>query len=414
MHDLELYTVRQTFDDPAVPDPAAAVADGIRSSGISFPPGARIAVAVGSRGITDIVPVVKAVVDTLIDSGAAPFIIPAMGSHGGATADGQAAVLAGYGITETSMGVPVRSALDVVEITGCGLENRVFMDKHAWDSDGVILVNRIKAHTDFHGPIESGLCKMGVIGLGKHRQALEIHSFGIRGLRELIVPTARVLFETGKVLLGVGIVENAYDRTMDIRVLPASRILEAEPGMLALSKAHMPSLPVDDIDILMIDEIGKDVSGVGLDPNIIGRIRVAGTPEPLEPRVTALVACALSPGSHGNAIGVGLADIITRRLFDGIDYPATFENLVTSTFLERGKIPLIADNPAAAYGVALRICALPRGQAPRVVRIRNTLRLAELQVSKAVLDEISETGRAVRVGEVFEAFGPDGNFSTDL
>jgi len=227
--------------------------------------GAKVAVAVGSRGIANLPAIVRAVVLELRAGGAVPFIVPAMGSHGGASADGQAGILAEYGISEATVGAPVISSMDTVELTPTADGTRVFMSKDAWESDGVVLVNRIKAHTDFHGEYESGLMKMAVIGLGKHAQALEIHGYGVHGLRNFIGPVAHVLLGTGKILCGLGIVENAYDETALLRLIPAGDIPTAERELLAQSKALMPRLPADPLDLLIVDEMGKNISGVGMD-----------------------------------------------------------------------------------------------------------------------------------------------------
>ncbi len=281
-----------------------------------------------------------------------------------------------------------------VELPGRPGGLRVFMSGDAFESDGVVLVNRIKVHTDFHGECESGLAKMSVIGLGKHAQALEIHARGVRGLRECIVPAAREILGSGKIVCGLGIVENAYDETALLEIIPAAEILAREPRLLELSRTLMPRIPVDPLDLLVVDEMGKDISGVGMDPNIIGRIRVRGQAEPDYPRISSIVVCGLTAASHGNALGLGLADVTTRALVDCIDIDAMTENAVTSGFLERAKIPLAAANPRSAVEIALRAasCAtIGEGgiSSARIVRIRNTLAIHELFVSDPLLAELS-------------------------
>jgi hypothetical protein len=387
---LCLTKVRQLFDRPVVGDVGRAAVQELAAMTSTIVPGSRIAIAVGSRGIADIVPIVSTTVDVIKRQGAIPFIVPAMGSHGGATAEGQADVLRGYGITESAVGAPVRSSMDTVELSHSTAGNRVFMDRQAYESDGVVLINRVKPHTDYHGPYESGLVKMSVIGLGKHDQALEIHSYGVYGLRELIPPTAERILSTGKILFGVAIIENAFDETMQVKALRADEILRAETQLLELSRAHMPRLPVDAIDVLMVDRLGKDISGCGMDPNIIGRMMIRGEPEPLRPTIKAILVTDLTPGSHGNALGIGLADVITRRLFEKIDMDAMYENIVTSSFLERGKIPVVAPDDATAYAYARRSCgALPVGL-ERIVRIQDTLHLSDVYVSDAILADLAE------------------------
>ena len=391
---LSLTKVVRDFPGEGIPDIEAAVAEEFSRPGAPFRgirPGARIAVAVGSRGIANLARIVRAAVRELSARGALPFVIPAMGSHGGATAEGQREVLAGYGITEAGVGAPVVSSLAVVELPAAPDGTRVYMSRDAWGSDGVLLVNRVKPHTDFHGIHESGLVKMAVIGLGKHAQALEIHSHGVAGLRERILPAARVVLGTGKVWGGLGIVENAREEPEILRLVSGEGLPEADRELLERARELQPRLPVDDLDVLLVDEMGKDVSGVGMDSNVIGRMRVRGQEEPERPRISSVAVFDLTEVSHGNALGVGLADVITLRLRDRIDLGATFENVVTSGFLERGKIPLSADTDRAAVEIALRGASVRDLSRARILRIRNTLRLGEVWASDALLPEL--TGR---------------------
>ncbi len=385
---LQMTKIRHHFPRPRVEDVAAATTAALAPVRDRIRPGESIALTVGSRGIANIATIVKATVEAVKACGAAPFVIPAMGSHGGGTAEGQVEVLASYGVTEHAVGCPIRSSMETVDLTPPDARNRVYMDRHAYGADGVILLNRVKLHTDFHGPYESGLVKMSVIGLGKHRQALEIHSYGVYGLRHLIPWTAEQILGTGKIRFGIAIIENAYDETMQVHALPAERILEDEPGLLDVARTHMPSLPVDDIDILMLDRMGKDISGAGLDPNIIGRNMIRGEPEPDRPRIKMITIHDLTDASHGNAVGMGLGDVITRRLYGKIDLQATNENIVTSSFLLRGKIPVIAPDDATAFAYASRGCGRIATDDLRVVRVRDTLRLGEAYVSDAVLHEL--------------------------
>jgi hypothetical protein len=392
MYNPVLTRIRCYHDQVFIRDVGAAVAAELAAAyGIfdRLPSGARIAVAVGSRGIANLALIVRELVAGLRARGLVPFIVPAMGSHGGACSAGQLAILEDYGVTEVAVGAPVVSSMETVELAPTAAGTRVFMARAAWESDGVVLVNRIKAHSDFHGQFESGLMKMAVIGLGKHEQALEIHSHGVFGLRGLIGPVAQSILATGKILGGLAIVENAADQTAHLQLLPAAAIPTVEQQLLQWSKSLMPRLPLDPLDVLVVDEIGKNISGVGMDPNIIGRMRVPGQAEPDYPRIATIVVCDLTAESHGNALGLGLADVTTRAVFDKIDYMATMANAVTSTFLERAKIPLMADNPCHAVGIALRAAAVRDPAGARLVRIRNTLRLDELHVSDALLPELA-------------------------
>ena len=390
----ELYTIAQEFPRPRCPDIAAEVHRTL--SACTFQPGAKIALAVGSRGIAGLAVIVKAAAEVIRSAGASPLIVPAMGSHGGATAEGQVRVLAEAGISTGTMGVPVVSSMEVIELPAGTLGNRVFMDRHAADADGIVLVNRIKPHTDFQGSYESGLVKMAVIGLGKHAGAVEIHSFGVAALRERLAPTFEQILHTGKLLGGLAIVENAYDETALIEAIPANRILDREPELLEIARQNMPRLPVGEIDVLIIDRMGKEISGVGLDPNIIGRIRILGQPEPASPRIKSIMVSELSAHSYGNAIGIGLADIISKKLYEAIDFDAMYVNAETSLFLERIKVPFIAETDAAGFTLALKTCGRIPAGTERIVRIRDTLTLGELQVSRAILNEIRDSVTIVR------------------
>ena len=409
MNDLSMYLVRQQFPDNRIDDIESAVHSSLLNGRIPVSPGAQIALTVGSRGIANLERIVKAAVSTLIEMGARPFIVPAMGSHGGATAEGQLEVLASYGITEDRVGAEIRSSMDTVELPAPGLENRVYMDRNAYESDGVILLNRAKPHTDFHGQWESGLVKMAVIGLGKQHLADEIHSFGIRGLKELISPTADFVLRSGKILGAIGVAENAFDQTMAIESVAADRVMETDSRLLELARTNMPRLPVSEIDVLVIDVMGKDKSGTGVDTNIIGRISIRGEDEPSEPNISSIVITDLSEVSHGNAIGVGLCDVITRRLHDKIDFQATYENSITSSFLDRCKVPLVAETDAGALAVALRAAGCRKPEDSRIVRIRSTLELRELLVSEVLRSEIEGNDHATIGSGPLPLLEPDGS-----
>lgn len=395
----QLFKIRQRFDRARLDDVGAAIRPQLAALDGAIRPGGRIAIAAGSRGIDNLALLVREVSEYVKARGAHPFVVPAMGSHGRATADGQAEILRLYGISEDTIGAPVRSSMDVVELPRGDLSFRIFMDRHVHESDGAILINRIKPHTDFHGRYESGLMKMALIGLGKLEGARAVHDFGIYGLRELIAPGATQVLSTGKILAGVGLVENAFHQTLHVEVLKADAIARGEPRLLDLAKRHMPRLPADAVDVLIVDRMGKDISGVGIDPNITGRIGVGGERNATAPRVGAMMVCDLTDQTHGNAIGVGLADVITRRLFDKIDYDATYGNVITSSFLERGKIPVVANTDRGAFDIALRSCGhVPEGR-ERIVRILDTLHLEQVYVSSALVEEFSDK-------EGIEVIGP--------
>ncbi|MDQ3009419.1 MAG: nickel-dependent lactate racemase [Acidobacteriota bacterium] len=389
MNNYPFTKVRQQFESTAIADIEQAVAHQFKSIKWRCAPGARIAIAVGSRGIANISRIAKAVVMAVKAKGGDPFIIPAMGSHGGATAEGQREILASYGVMEEEMGCPVRSSMEVMELDNGDLEIPLFMDRHAFESDGVILINRIKPHTAFHGDYESGLVKMSVIGLGKERLANALHAFGIYGLKTMMPKAARKILATGKIILGIGIVENAYDETAFIAALTPEEILRREPELLNTAKAMMPSFPLNEIDVLVVDALGKNISGSGMDPNIIGRMRIRGEVEPEFPAIKVIVVTDLTDASHGNACGIGLADLVTRRLADKIDWDATYMNGITSGFYEHFMLPIVAPTDAQALEWGIRASHDPR-RPKKIVRITDTLHLSEMYVSEAALKEIKD------------------------
>lgn len=383
-----MSVIRQRFPNEKLADVEGRLRAELGLSGVHIRPGSRIAIAVGSRGIANLKGMVREIVRWVKSQQAEPFIVPAMGSHGGATAEGQAEVLAGYGITKDEVGADIVSSMDVVSLRQDTAEVPVYFDRNAHGADGTILLNRIKPHTSFRGRYESGLMKMIAIGLGKHAQALAIHNLGVRGLREVMPAVAMQSLRHGNILLGIAVVENASDETMLIRALPVNHIAQEEPGLLEIARAQMPRLPVGNLDVLIVNEMGKNISGLGMDTNVIGRLKIPGQPEPETPRIRIIYARDLTVESHGNAVGMGLADIIHRRLFEKIDFAATYENAATATFLERAKVPMVADTDRQALDWALRACNQSDPSGLRIIRIQNTLRLDVLQVSPAVLDEV--------------------------
>jgi len=410
IRNLKLYKAKLSFNAQKIGDVQEALIRELEGSGLNIPPGGEIVVATGSRGVANIALMVRTICDYVRAKGGKPFIVPAMGSHGGASAEGQEAILAEYGITEATMNAPVRSCMDVVEIDNRGMENKVYMDRLAWESDGVILINRVKPHTDFRGALESGVSKMSVIGLGKHKLAMEIHSWGAWGLANLIEPTAKRVFEQKKILLGIAVVENAYDQTALIKALKPEDIIEEEKKLLLTAREWMPALPVDQIDALLIDWMGKNISGCGMDTNIIGRIRVEGMADNPRPKIGHIIVDDLTDLSHGNATGTGLADIMTRKLFDKIDFHATYENTLTSSFLLRGPLPMIADNALQALQWSFRGHGRLDPDDARIIRIQDTLHLGEMYVSKALSKEVADSGARVS-DEPSPLFNNDGTLA---
>lgn len=356
--------------------------------------GKRIALGFGSRGVAKVDEIAKVLVALVKESGGEPFIVPAMGSHGGGTPEGQIEVLAGLGITEASAGCPIHATMEVVDMgmTETGLP--AYLDKNVAEADGLILTNRVKVHTDFHGPHESGLLKMLAIGLGKETGARNIHRYGTTGLRTYMPKIAEYLVSKINWVAGFATVEDGYHNVAHIEALNADTLIEGEQRLLQQSRDLMPSIPVDEIDVLIIDEIGKDISGAGLDTNIIGRWLIEGEPEPERPNVKRIAILDLTPASHGNATAYGLADFMSQRLFDKIDFPITIKNIYTSGFLQRGRMPMVFETDEetikASIFDAYRSNIEDHHQA-RIVRIKNTLALETMWVSENIAEELKDS-----------------------
>jgi hypothetical protein len=318
-------------------------------------------------------------------------------------------VLASLGVTEAFTRCPIRSSMDVVQIATTDDGLPVYLDKNAAGADGIVAINRVKKHTDFRGEVESGVMKMLTIGLGKKAQAELVHAYGAPGLKKYVPEVARIVLARAPILLGVASLENGYEQTAEIHAFLPDEIEAGEKRLLRKNKRTYPGLPFDELDLLVVDQIGKDVSGTGMDTNVIGRIRIDGVPEPDRPRIRSIAALSLTEASHGNAVGVGLADVISRRLRDAIDDAAMAVNVITSGFLERGKIPITLPTDRAAIETALSRMPPEVRARPRLVRILDTLHVTELDVSEALLDE----ARALPHVEVVDEprpleFGQDG------
>jgi hypothetical protein len=398
-----MLRLRQKF--PVAPrlDVAQTVRDEMAVVGSSLKPGRRVAVAVGSRGITNLQEIVSAVLQSLQSVGAAPFIIPAMGSHGGATPEGQSELLAEYGITERELGVPVHAAMEVerIGVTPEGVE--VCCSVEAMRADGIVMVNRIKPHTDFSGRIGSGILKMAVIGLGKRIGAASYHLASSRfGYEEMLRSISRVILQTAPILCGVAIVENQRHQTARIAVLPRAEVEAREEELFLEAKRLMPKLPFDDIDLLIVDRLGKNISGSGVDPNVIGRSvhgysSFLGQKGLSAPRIKRIFVRDLSPETHGNAIGMGFADLTTTRLVQAMDRRVTYVNALTSLTPNSVKIPIHFDTDREALAWGLDSLGIVDPSQLRVVRIQDTLTLEETEVSEAYLPALA--GRSDLVAE---------------
>jgi hypothetical protein len=382
---LKVYTVRQKFPPPARLDLAAELR---RAFVPKVKPGARIAVGVGSRGVSNLAAVVREAVAILKDAGAQPFILPAMGSHGGATPEGQKGILEGYGVTEAAMGCPLRPSLEVERIGTSEDGVPVHWSVEALRSDGVLVINRIKPHTDFVGKVGSGILKMCAIGFGKQAGAAACHAAAQRlGLERVIKGVARVVLGKAPVLWGIGLLEDTHHQTARIVVVPRDEIESREAECQAEARRLMPRLPYDAIDLLVVDRLGKNITGAGMDPNVIGR-SIHGYTSLLSdssrtPDIKRILVCDMTPESHGNAIGLGMADFTTERLVRGMDRTSSYMNALTALSVQSIKIPITFADDREAIDRAIVTLALDDPGKARVVRIQDTLNLGTLQVSEA-------------------------------
>jgi len=394
-----MVRVRQTFARPRVADIPRTVAERLAAANLPIKRGDTVAVGAGSRGIANIDAIVGAAVRWLKDLGARPFVFPAMGSHGGGTADGQLDVLAHYGITEATMGCPVRATMDVVQV-GEALGLPVWLDKLASEADWIGVVNRVKPHTDFKGSIESGLFKMMTIGLGKWKGAIQYHRANVNhGYETVITNVGREMLQKARIGFGLGIVENGYDETGHIEAFSAANLEEGERRLLKDGREWMARLPFRSMDVLIVEQIGKNISGSGMDTNVIGRPTNPHEPFPNDPKIVWIVALDITEESYGNATGIGNADFTTRRLVDKIDMKPTLINCITACSPGMAKIPATYETDREAIETALSCIGLTPPEHARVLRIRNTLMIGEVEVSEAFLPEIAKRGDLTILGE---------------
>ncbi len=390
-----VWTVRHKVEAPVVADVEAATVAAMERlwSDPRLKPGASVAVGVGSRGTANLLTVVKTVIAQLNERGMLPFIVPAMGSHGGATAEGQEQILRDYGITLENVGAPVRATMEVEQVGALEDGYPVFFDKNALAADAVLVINRIKHHTDFTGDIESGLCKMCAIGLGKQHGAARIHRFGAEGLRNIMPQVGRRLTEVTNIVGGIGLIENPYGKTAEIHGLSGSEIGRGpEKALLKRARSLAPRLAFDSVDVLVVDEMGKNISGSGMDTHVLGRVEMPSVDENDWDGPSVNVVCVLdvTDVSHGNAAGLGLADMTTRRLIEKIDFQVTMTNHRTSGEggVRRGRIPLILEDAEMCVRAAIGGCGRGIYEQVRMARIRNTEFVEILEVTEALMDEV--------------------------
>jgi len=383
----KMVKIRQNFHAPEVADTAAAVHQTLQETGVlsRISSGDRVAIAVGSRGVADVHIMTREMVKAVKSVGGQPFIVPSMGSHGGATAEGQIEILEQLGVTEEFVGAPIVSSMEVVKVGELPNGLPVYIDKNAYEADKIIVICRVKPHTAFRGPIESGLMKMITIGLGKQKGAEAAHAYSFKYMAEHVPEMAKITLSKAPIIFGLASLENAYDRPAKILAVPAEKFEEVEPGLLVEAKALMPRLMIDPIDVLVVDEIGKDISGDGMDPNITGRYATpyaSGGPE-----VSRIVVLGLTEKTHGNSNGVGTADITTRRVFEETIFEMGYANALTSTVVSCVKIPMFLDNEKLAVQAAIKTCNAFDLNKVRMVRIHNTLELKEIWISESMLEE---------------------------
>lgn len=390
LHDIEIprmVKIRQHFHAPEIENVPQAVHDAIHSAGVlnRIGAGERVAIAVGSRGVAMLPLLVRETVNAVKSVGGIPFIVPAMGSHGGATAQGQMDVLEQLGVTETAIGAPIQATMEVVEIGKLPNNLPIYMDKYAFGADKVIVINRIKPHTAFRGPVESGLMKMITIGLGKQKGAEAAHAFSFKYMAEHVIEMAKIAIERVPIIFGLATMENAYERPAKIVAIPAEELIHREPKLLKEAKSLMPRIMFDPIDVLVVDEIGKDISGDGMDPNITGRY---ATPYASGgPAVARIAVLGLTKKTHGNANGIGMADISTKKVMEQTILEKGYANALTSTVTQVVKLPMILHNEKLAVKAAIKTCNAFDLSKVRLVRIKNTLEIQEIWVSEAMLEE---------------------------
>jgi hypothetical protein len=412
-----MLRIRQQFDRPIVADVPGAVRTALEQLdlGRTIRPGQSVALTAGSRGITNIPLVLRTVAEFLKDLGARPFLVPAMGSHGGGTADGQRQVLESYGITEAFVGAPIRASMDVVPLGTTPEGYPVVLDRHAAAADHIGVVARVKPHTGYHGPIESGLLKMMMIGLGKHAGALNYHRILLEVPYDQVVRSVgRTVRARAPIAFGLALVENAYDETARVEGVRTPEFEEREEHLLTLAKRWLAHLPFSQADLLIIDEIGKDISGSGMDTNIVGRkraFRQAPAP-PDQPAMRHIFVRGLTERTHGNASCIGLADFTTTRLVRAMNYRATVINCLTAGYPEGANLPVHFDTDREVLDAALAIAGTRPAAAARVMRIKNTLCLEDVEVSEPCLADLPPCGtfRVQGASRLFD-FDGEGNLA---
>ena len=386
----KMAKAKQIFHQPEISDISAKIKFELEKKNLKdrVKQGQRIAVTAGSRGIANINLILKTIVAELKALGAEPFIIPAMGSHGGATPEGQIEVLHSLGISEESVGAPIEASMEVKVIGSLPDGVNIYLNRIALEADGIFVVGRVKPHTDFKGEIESGLLKMLAIGLGNQKGAEMIHWHQYDGYHRILPEAGKFIAEKTNIVMGLALLENAHHKTAEVHALFPEEFYEQEIKLLEIAKDLLPRLPFKDIDVLVVEEIGKNVSGVGMDTNVTGKFWMPGEHDPKAPKIKKIAVLDLSEETHGNAIGIGLADVTTRRAYEKIDYHQTYVNCLTQGSGETGKIPPYLANDRDAIATAIRISGPIQPKESRIVRIKNTQELETIYISKALVEEL--------------------------
>lgn len=391
MSSLQMYKVRQIFTPRGLPDPGAAVQAALACSALDqkLQPGMTVGLTVGSRGIRNIVKILRKTADYVKSLGCRPVLITAMGSHGGGRPEGQRELLCSLGITEDSTGAALLCSTDCF-VAGQAFYGDVYLNSCVLKCDALVVVNRVKPHTSFHGDHESGLLKMLAVGLGGPQGAASLHRCRPDLLSRAVAEGGQCVLKAAPVVLGLAILEDAYEQTAKVTAINPEDFVYAEKALLEEARSYLPRLPVDDLDILIVDEIGKNISGTGMDTNVIGRLRIQGAPEPASPRIKRIVVLDLTPETRGNAYGIGLADFTTERLVAKFDRKSVYTNALTSTFIQRAMLPMVLPDDRAVLRACQKSLGLASLHEARIIRIKNTLHLSEILVSENVFRVISK------------------------
>ena len=418
MEAIKIRKIKQNFEQKKIDNISEYINHTFLNSDLKsrIKSGDKIGITVGSRGITNIGLIIKQIIIELKKINALPFILTAMGSHGGADSEEQKEVLASYSITEKGMGVPILSSMETIQIGKVENNIPIYFSKDAMQADGIITLNRVKMHTDFKSNLmESGMSKMLVVGLGKERGAKLIHSLGIYGLKNVILKAVELIIKNAPIVQGVGVLENGYNQTMEICFVPPENIIKTDSELLKKSKKILPTLPINEIDVVITQEIGKNISGTGFDTNIIGRLYINGEKELKKPKIKKLVVFDITEECHGNALGIGLADVTTRELVNKINYKNMYTNAITSTFLNRAKIPITADTEKEAVEIAIKTCWQPNQKDLKLLIMKNTLDLEYLYISEAIWNEIKDSKKLEACGNWEKlSFDSDGKMKIRL